>query len=163
MRNLILLSVLVMVFNVPSYGQWKHDYFLDAAANKTKNDYVITSVDAVFSNSVTANAKMAVSVLVSGTGKNLAVTFKMRKNDLTPSVRLGTLKVSVPVGDKPQKFTAYKGVITGKKAVKFVDLLKQGTKLAITAVNQQQNGGTSTYMFSIETQNFVQEFTKLGS
>ena len=152
-----------MVFNAPSYGQWKHDYFMDASANKTRNDYVITTVDAVFSNSVTANAKMSASVLVSGSGKNLTVTFKMSQNELTSSVRLGTLKISVPVGDKPQKFTAYKGVLTGKKAGKFVDLLKQGSKLVITAVNQQQNGATSTYQFSVETQNFAMEFVKLGS
>ena len=163
MRNLILLSVLLMVCNAPSYGQWKHDYFMDASANKTKNDYVITTVDAVFSNSVTANAKMSVSVLVAGTGKNLTVTFKMSQNDLASSVRLGTLKVSVPVSDKPKKFTAYKGVLTGKKAGKFVDLLKQGSSLVITAVNQQQNGATSTYRFSVETQNFAMEFMKLGS
>jgi hypothetical protein len=155
--------MLLIVLSSPSYGQWKHDYFMDASTNKTKNDFVITTVDAVFSNSVTKNAKMSASVLVSGTGKNIAVTFKMSQNNLSPTVRLGTLKVSVPVGDKPQKFTAYKGVLTGKKAGKFIDLLKQGSKLAITAINQQQNGLTSTYLFSLETQNFVEELNKLGS
>ena len=161
MKRFSLFLLLTSLLATSSYGQWKHDYFMDAKGSKTNNAYVIATYNATFSNSVTANASMVASVLVSGSTDNYTVTFKMSKNDLTPAVRLGVLKVSTPVGDKVQKFSAYKGVLSGKKASKFVGLIKQGSKLNVTAVDQQSNGGSSIYIFSIEPGNFMSELKKM--
>ena len=98
MKHFSLFLLLTILFATSSYGQWKHDYFMDARGSKTNNAYLIATYNATFSNSVTANAPMVASVLVSGSTDNYTVTFKMSKNDLTPAVRLGVLKVSTPVG-----------------------------------------------------------------
>ena len=134
---------------------------MDAKGNPTQKAYVMATFNTTFSSSITTNAAMVASILISGSTDNYTVTFKMSKNDLTPAVRLGVLKVSTPVGEKVQKFSASKGVLNGKKAAKFINLIQQTSTINITAIDQQSNGGTSKYLFSIEPGNFISEFKKL--